>query len=168
MRMRERSQVILAIIFGKAVALAVAAGKEAGPARAYPTQPDYYQQTVQTLPDQATGTLGHSTGFGESGGFDWRVYGYTDKNPATNNKIGARDIGYDRCNPTDPWTQSMDTGWTYAYSGARNVTNPPKYGIFANCGQTQQHQYRNTSSHLFTNNNPTMNTTQNYTTYPGG
>jgi hypothetical protein len=92
----------------------------------------------------------------------WRVYANTAKSAATDNKIGARVVGYDGCGTAGPWTQRIDTGWSYSGAGATSKSTPVKYGSYGgdNCTPPNLHHYRVVSSHLFTNNNPFLNTTK--------
>lgn len=164
MRRRSTLELLSVIVVGKALAIASVASKENPSALAYPQDPDLVVTQTYTLASGVTGHATHWTGWGQSGGFDWRVKAYSDKNPKTDNKIGARGVGYDRCNPTDAFSLRMDTGWTYAGAGQFSATTPYKYGTYQDCPPTGGgHVYKHTSSHLFTNNNPYLNTTKTFT-----
>lgn len=170
---------LFVFLFGKALFLAAGTQKDGSDtAYAYPGHPDLIRQQSWNLPTGVVGNGYNYIGWCEyppgtgcpvspPPQYQWRVRALTHKSAATDNKIGARAQGYDRCSSSSPWLASMDTTWKYKYSGSTSVPAGYTYGQFLDCPeQGEGHFYRNTTSHLYTQNNPYMNTTRTINVFP--
>jgi hypothetical protein len=103
----------------------------------------------QNVPNQPVpgGTL---TGRGcaqwtDDSSFLWAVGGDT-RGPYAY-QIITYATGYDRCYPSDPWTERMSTNATYyntTYGTALRST-----GYYFDCGQGASHSYQNFSEHYW-------------------